>query len=121
MEIGWTGLTLTRVPRESAPGYTVETFPLALQKQIIADYEKKYPPHSGAESLAATEKYVPPKGYSDSRDHFRNFFDCVRTRKQPVEDAMFGYRAAGAALLSNLSVERGQAVKWDPEAMKLVS
>jgi len=37
-----------------------------------------------------------------------------------VEDAVFGYRAAGAALLSNLSVERGAVVKWDPEAMKLV-
>jgi predicted dehydrogenase len=119
IEIGWTGLTLTRVPRETAPGYTVDTFPLALQKQIIADYEKKYPAHSGEESLAATEKYAPPKGYSDSYDHFRNFFDCVRTRRQPVEDAVFGYRAAGAALLSNLSVERGQVVKWDPEAMKL--
>ena len=29
-------------------------------------------------------------------------------------------RAAGAALLSNLSIERGEVVKWDPEAMKLV-
>jgi len=37
-----------------------------------------------------------------------------------VEDAVFGYRAAGAALLSNLSVERGAVVRWDPEAMKLV-
>jgi hypothetical protein len=37
-----------------------------------------------------------------------------------VEDAVFGFRAAGAALLSNLSIERGEIVKWDPEAMKLV-
>ena len=29
------------------------------------------------------------------------------------------YRAAGAALLSNLSIERGQVVNWDPERMKL--
>jgi hypothetical protein len=38
-----------------------------------------------------------------------------------VEDAVFGYRAAGAALLSNLSVERGAVVKWDPDNMKLMS
>jgi hypothetical protein len=38
-----------------------------------------------------------------------------------VEDAVFGYRAAGAALLSNLSIERGAVVKWDPDGMKLVS
>jgi len=37
-----------------------------------------------------------------------------------VEDAVFGFRAAGAALLSNLSLERGAVVGWDPEAMKLV-
>ena len=33
---------------------------------------------------------------------------------------MFGYRAAGAALLSNLSIERKQVVRWDPDAMKLL-
>ena len=33
---------------------------------------------------------------------------------------MFGYRAAGAALLSNLSIEREQVVKWDPDAMKVL-
>jgi predicted dehydrogenase len=119
IEIGWTGLTLTRVPRETAPGYTVYTFPEAMQKEFIAEYEKKYPPHSGKEQLAGTEKYAAPKGYSDSYDHLRNFFESVRTRKEPVEDAVFGYRAAGAALLSNLSVERGQVVHWNPETMKL--
>ncbi|HKF48559.1 MAG TPA: Gfo/Idh/MocA family oxidoreductase [Terracidiphilus sp.] len=120
IEIGWTGLTVTRVPRETAPGYTINTFPEAMQKQIIADYDKKYPAHSGKQSLEGEEKYSAPKGYSDSYDHFKNFFESVRTRKQPVEDAVFGYRAAGAALLSNLSVERGQVVHWDPDEMKLV-
>jgi hypothetical protein len=67
------------------------------------------------------EKYVAPKGYSDSYDHFKNFFAAIRSRQPVVEDAVFGYRAAGAALLSNLSVERGAVVKWDPDAMKLVS
>ncbi len=121
IEIGWSGVTLTRVPRETAPGYTVETFPEAMQKEILDAYDKKYPPHSGKENMAGTEKFSAPKGYSDSYDHFRNFFSSVRTRREPVEDAVFGYRAAGAALLSNLSNERGQVVKWDPEEMKIVS
>ncbi|HET6170105.1 MAG TPA: gfo/Idh/MocA family oxidoreductase, partial [Terracidiphilus sp.] len=63
--------------------------------------------------------FTAPKGYSDSVDHFKNFFNSVRTRKQPVEDAVFGYRAAGAALLSNLSVEKGQVDHWNPDEMKL--
>ena len=66
------------------------------------------------------EKYVAPEGYSDSYDHFKNFFASVRSRKPVVEDAVFGFRAAGAALLSNLSYEKGTIVHWDPEAMKLV-
>ena len=53
-------------------------------------------------------------------DHFRHFFDSVRTRKPVVEDAVFGFRAAGAALLSNLSIERGNIVRWDPNAMKVL-
>ena len=44
----------------------------------------------------------------------------MRSRKTVVEDAVFGYRAAGAALLSNLSIERGAIVSWDPETMKLM-
>ena len=36
-----------------------------------------------------------------------------------IEDPVFGFRAAGAALLANLSLEQGKAVHWDPEKMKL--
>jgi len=121
LQIGWGVVTLSRVPRETEPGLTVSTFPKAMQEQIEADYRKKYPPHSGNEALGGEEKYTAPKGYSDQYDHFKNFFASVRSRKPVVEDAVFGYRAAGAALLSNLSVEKGTVVKWDPEAMKLLS
>jgi predicted dehydrogenase len=120
MEIGGGAVTVSRVPHEQAPGYTVSTFTEAMQRQIVEAYNKKYPPHSGSESLGGQEKYAAPRGYSDSYDHFKNFFASVRTRKPVVEDAVFGFRAAGAALLSNLSMERGEVVKWDPDAMKLV-
>ena len=119
MEIGGAGVTVSRVPREQAPGYMIGSFTEAMQKQILAEYEKKYPPHSGSESLGGVEKFSAPHGYLDSYDHFKNFFEAVRTRKPVVEDAVFGFRAAGAALLSNLSMERGEVVKWDPDAMKL--
>ncbi len=120
MEITWQGLTVTRVPRETAPGLTIDTFPEAMQKRITDEYDKKYPAHAGDSSLAGTETYLTPKGYSDSFDHFRNFFASVRSRQPVIEDAVFGYRAAGAALLSNLSIERGQVVNWDPDEMKLL-
>ena len=121
MEIGWNAVTVSRVPREKEPGLTVETFPEAMQKQIETAYRAKYPrTHFEGAPPVGFEKYVAPEGYSDSYDHFKNFFAAVRSRKPVVEDAVFGYRAAGAALLGNLSMERDAVVHWDPDAMKLV-
>jgi hypothetical protein len=91
-----------------------------MQKRIIESYREKYPTsHPSGTPSPGYEKYVAPAGYSDSYDHFNNFFSSVRTRKPVVEDAVFGFRAAGAALLSNLSMERGEVVKWNPDTMKL--
>ncbi len=121
MEIGGGGVTVSRTPREKAPGYTIGTFTAAMQKEILAEYNAKYPQtHFEGAPPAATERYQAPPGYSDSYDHFHNFFNAVKTRQPVVEDAVFGYRAAGAALVSNLSYEEGKIVKWDPEAMKLL-
>jgi hypothetical protein len=120
MEIAGNSVSVSRTPREKAPGYTVGTFPEATQRRILESYREQYPAsHPSGEPAAGSEKFVAPPGYSDSYDHFKNFFSAVRSRKPVVEDAVFGYRAAGAALLSNLSVERGAIVHWDPDAMKL--
>jgi hypothetical protein len=99
----------------------IGSFTEAMQKQILEDYRKKYPhTHPEGAPPVGYEKYVAPAGYNDSYDHFKNFFASVRSRKPVVEDAVFGFRAAGAALLSNLSFERGAVVNWDPGAMKLL-
>jgi hypothetical protein len=92
-----------------------------MQKEIVEAYREKYPRmHPEGAPPVGYEKYVAAEGYSDHYDHFANFFDAVRTRKPVVEDAVFGFRAAGAALLSNLSMEKGEVIHWDPQAMKLV-
>ena len=120
IEIAGNSVILNRVPREKAPGYSIGTFTDAMQRRILEQYSQKYPfVHPTGEPPAGTERFVAPKGYSDSYDHFHNFFNSVRTRQPVVEDAVFGFRAAGAALLSNLSYERGAVVKWNPETMKL--
>jgi predicted dehydrogenase len=121
MEIAGNTVTVTRTPLATEPGYTVTTFADAMQKQYVQQYREKYPvPHPGGPPPLEIEKYAAPEGYLDSYDHFHNFFNSVRSRKPVVEDATFGFRAAGAALLSNLSVERGTVVHWDPETMKIV-
>jgi predicted dehydrogenase len=120
LEIAGNTVIVSRVPLQKAPGLMIGTFTNAMQKQIAEEYSQKYPrTHPMGEPQLGYEKYVAAHGYSDSYDHFRNFFASVRSRQPVVEDAVFGYRAAGAALLSNLSYERAAVVHWDPEAMKL--
>jgi predicted dehydrogenase len=121
MEIAGNSVSVNRVPREKEPGYTIGTFTEAMQKEFLEQYRKKYPKaQPDGPTTPGYEKYVAPAGYSDSYDHFKNFFASVRSRRQPVEDAVFGFRAAGAALLSNLSMDRGSIISWDPDAMKVL-
>jgi hypothetical protein len=108
------------VPRETEPGYLINTFTKATQEKFLEEYLKKYPKaHPTGPPLAHEERFVAPEKYNDRYDHFKNFFESVRTRNPVVEDASFGFRAAGAALLANRSYDTGNAVKWDPVAMKL--
>ena len=116
------GVSVSRVPREKEPGLFINSFARDMQKKIQESYHQKYPAtHPSGPPQVAMEKFEAPEGYHDSYDHFQNFFSAIRSRQPVVEDAVFGYRAAGAALLSNLSIERGAVVKWDPDAMKLQS
>lgn len=115
------GVTLQKSPRPKDPGLTVGTFPEAMQKQITAEHRKKFPDGSREMLGAEEENYEAPRGYNDSYDHFVSFFNGIRTRKPVVEDAVFGLRAAGPAVLANVSYFEQRPVHWDPEAMKVVA
>ena len=120
IEIAGNTVTVTRAPMSKAPGYNVATFASAMQKEALDEYHKKYPDTAQtAGTSASVERFAAPKGYNDTYDHFANFFNSMRMRSKPVEDATFGFRAAGAALLSNQSMEKGRVVEWNPETMKL--
>ncbi len=121
MEIAGNSVILSRSPREQEPGYTVSTFTDAMQKSTIEAYRRKYPAKFPEGSPTSTyERFTAPPHYSDSYDHFKTFFAAVRSRKPVTEDAVFGFRAAGAALLSNLSYEQDAIIHWDPKEMKLL-
>ncbi len=116
------GVKVSKVPRETEPGYTIETFPKAVQEEFLKEYRAKYPRKEDTpDSLTGVgeDEYMAPRGYSDHRDHHANFVNAVRTRKPVVEDAVFGFRAAGPALLSNMSYFERRACHWDAAAMKI--
>ncbi len=50
------------------------------------------------------------KGESKSEDHYANFVECVRSRKEPNASVELGYRSAVAAHMANLSYRRRQRV-----------
>ena len=69
--------------------------------------------------IRVEERFSPPPGYNDTLDHFTNFFAAIRSRQPVIEDAVFGFRAAGPALLANLSYFNNRIYEWDPEAIKI--
>ena len=101
------------------PGYEIGSWAAVTQKKFLEEYRMKYhlPQPAGP---PRKETFAAPAGYNDSLDHLKNFFVGVRSRQPVVEDPVFGFRAAGAALLSNLSYEQNGPVRWDPEEMKLL-
>jgi len=118
------GVTVTKTPRETEPGYTIDTFPKAIQDQFLKKYFEQYPrsvPTADAIRPQVEDKFLPPHGYNDHLDHHRNFLASVRGRKPVVENSVFGFRAAGPALLSNISYFEKRICEWDPETMTLKS
>lgn len=114
------GVTVSKQPRETEPGYTIDTFPKAVQEKFLAQYRADHPaqrPTADSIRPIGEEKYLPPPGYSDHIDHHRNFLDAVRSRKPVVEDAVFGFRAAAPALLSNVSYFEQRICEWNPESL----
>jgi predicted dehydrogenase len=50
------------------------------------------------------------KGESTGENHYANFVECVRSRKEPNASVELGYRSAIAAHMANLSYRRKQRV-----------
>jgi predicted dehydrogenase len=50
-----------------------------------------------------------------SDNHMQNFFDCVRSRKDPIMDVEKGHRVATFCHLGNIARWLGRRLTWDPE------
>ncbi len=120
LTIGDNALTLSRRQAAKEPGHTSDTFAKATQEAFMKEYRAKYPDRPELQPRN-DETYVAPPRYSSADDHFRNFFDAVRTRRPVVEDAVFGLRAAGPALLANHSYFETRSIGWDAEKMTRTS
>jgi hypothetical protein len=53
-------------------------------------------------------------------NHMGNFFDCVRTRNQPISDVESQHRSVSTCHLANISMRLHRPLQWDPEAEQFV-
>jgi predicted dehydrogenase len=116
LTIGDNAVTLSHRPRAKEPGHTAETFAKATQEAFVKEYRTKYPERPELRP-GNDEVYSAPPRYNSTEDHFVTFFDAMRSRKPVVENAVFGLRACGPALLANHSLFERQPIGWNAEKM----
>ncbi|MHC5156635.1 MAG: Gfo/Idh/MocA family protein, partial [Planctomycetota bacterium] len=55
-----------------------------------------------------------------SENHFRNFIDCVKTRKETITPAEIAHRSISVGLLGEIAIQTGRKLKWDPEMEQFI-
>jgi hypothetical protein len=55
-----------------------------------------------------------------SDDHMGNFFDAVRSRKDPVSPVEAGHLSANVGHLIVIALRTGRTLHWDPDGQKFV-
>lgn len=55
-----------------------------------------------------------------SDDHWLNFIDCVRSRKEAIAPVNVAYRAISVGLLGEIAMTTGQKILWDPDKEEII-
>lgn len=123
LEWGGDRFTLKRQRLSKAPGYggwdTYNVFSSEQKKAYEDWYKSQWSETDRKREEPVETRYAAPAGYDARVDHFMNFFEGIRSGKPIVEDASFGLRAAGPAVLCNMSQEQGRIIRWDPQTMRV--
>ncbi len=53
-------------------------------------------------------------------DHFRNFFEAVVARKEPISDVFSHHRALSTCHLAGIAARLGRPIRWDPQQERIV-
>jgi len=102
--------------------YPLEAWPKDLKEQFINEHKNDPLADVGtARQQPQRQKESYPQKAEGTEDHFRNLFECIKTRKQPIEDVEFGCGTAVACHMANISYLKKQRVLWDAEKLELKS
>jgi predicted dehydrogenase len=56
----------------------------------------------------------------ESKDHFQNFIDCIKSRRDTITPAEIAHRSLTPALLGEISMLTGRKLKWNPEKEEII-
>lgn len=109
---------LTFTPQDTRPkpeGYSILGWPKKLRDEYLQQWRAEHPlPEPGKFSVdTESQVFKAPGDYDYTWDHFKNFFESVRTRKPSVEDAVFGNHTAIACHMANYSLDHHAMATWD--------
>ena len=105
------GMALTSETPGEGYGYSIDSWPKKMQEAFWSEGHHR----EESSPFVRTEGTVNYKagGPDATVFHLAEFFDCVRTRRQPVENATVGHHAAAAGHMVNLSFRSGKKLLWD--------
>jgi predicted dehydrogenase len=70
---------------------------------------------SEADNKEIADRVVQLYGGAEPTNHMQNFFNCVKSRKQPISDVYTHVRSMNTQHICNIALMLGRDVKWDPE------
>ncbi|HSU29760.1 MAG TPA: Gfo/Idh/MocA family oxidoreductase [Bryobacteraceae bacterium] len=118
MSTGYSDLILDKTPRKDEFDYTIDSFADKVQQELIAEWKEKHPEPNAQTARPSSVETYNFKGIDAQLQHHENFYNSIRDGRPSVEDATFGLRAAGPALLTNGSYFQKKVMTWNPETME---
>jgi len=96
----------------------LETYPESVKNSTIGPNEIRLPVSNPARELVLDG----PRESSGvmNPDHARNFLDCVKSRRDPVEPVEAAHRTATLCHLANIAMQLKRKIRWDPEQEQIV-
>ncbi|MBQ3149087.1 MAG: Gfo/Idh/MocA family oxidoreductase [Alistipes sp.] len=79
------------------------------------------------EYLASSPELLPAKSvmenavYETNIAHYKNFIDCIRSRRDPVVPVEVGHSSCTVCNLGNVAYDLKRTVKWNPIVQKFVN
>ena len=116
MTTDYTGVLVERTPRPDQWDYTTESFANATQQELGKAWQAKHG-DLAVEIKPDNVQSWNTRAQQSQLEHHRNFYRSIREGAPLIEDATFGLRAAGPALLTNESYFEKKILGWDAEKM----